>query len=46
MVVARCKAILDAEAKCRAEAEVWVEETEAEQGSRLPSKQKGQAEGE
>ena len=32
---------MDAEAKCKAEAEVWAEKMEMEQGNRLLSKQKG-----
>ena len=46
VVVARHNAVLEAEVKCKAEAEHWVEEMKLEQGGRSPAKQKGWVEGE
>ena len=41
MATARQKAVIDAEAKCKAKVEVMMEEMEVEQGGGSPLKQKG-----
>ena len=46
VTMARWRAILEAEEKCKAKVEQWVEETESGQDCRSPLKQKGQVEGE